>query len=375
MLLEHDAKGLLEAAGLSVPQGVLVRAIGDAAPFSAGVIKAQVPVGGRAKAGGVKRFSNEGEFEESAAKLLALTIKGHKVRALRAERAIEGSTEVYVSLALNPAGANVTVLVSAEGGVDIEHTAGAGALLREEVPADGALIRDAVERLATKLSSPVSQALLEAGPMLADFFVKAECLLLEINPLFVSPNGKWVVGDAKIAIDDSALARQPELLRIVEEAPDLYPEASMKLAEGFDYVELDPHGDIGLITTGAGLSMQIVDELMARGRHPFNFCDIRTGQFRGDPSRLIQVMRWISRGQNIEAVLINFFAGHTDLGEIAHLLVAALGEVPELSVPITARLIGNGFDEAQAVLAAAQSRIHVETELDRALDRVSSPHV
>ena len=100
---------------------------------------------------------------------------------------------------------------------------------------------------------------------------------------------------------------------------------------------LDPDGDIGLITTGAGLSMQLIDELVARGLSPFNFCDIRTGQFKGDPARLIQVMRWLAAGPNIHAVLINFFAGHTHLGEISRLLLQALDAVPELTAPITAR--------------------------------------
>ncbi len=145
-----------------------------------------------------------------------------------------------------------------------------------------------------------------------------------------------------------------------------HPEAALKLAQGFDFVRLDPQGDIGLITTGAGLSMQLIDELAARGRSPFNFCDIRTGQFKGDPARLIQVMEWIAEGPNIRSVLINFFAGHSHLGEIARLLLQAIAAVPQLKAPITARFIGNGLEEARAIIAEAGNPI--ATDLERAID-------
>jgi succinyl-CoA synthetase beta subunit len=110
--------------------------------------------------------------------------------------------------------------------------------------------------------------------------------------------------------------------------------------------------------------------LVARGLRPYNFCDIRTGMFRGDPGRLIQVFRWIAAGPNIRAVLINFFAGLTDLGEIAGLLLIALKEVPELNVPVTTRLIGNNLETALRIIAEAGSPIAVETDLEKAMERV-----
>ncbi|MEJ0048182.1 MAG: hypothetical protein WDN04_20225 [Rhodospirillales bacterium] len=114
--------------------------------------------------------------------------------------------------------------------------------------------------------------------------------------------------------------------------------------------------------------MQLVDELVKRGHSPFDFCDIRTGEFRGRPDRLIQVLRWIAEGPRIRAVLVNFFAGLTDLGEIAGLLLQALQAVPEIRVPVTARLIGNNLDEAVRVVGRAGNPIAIETDLERAID-------
>ena len=110
-----------------------------------------------------------------------------------------------------------------------------------------------------------------------------------------------------------------------------------------------------MITTGAGLSMQLIDELKSQGRRPLNFCDIRSGQFRGDPARLIAVMRWIASRPTVRVVLVNIFAGITDLAEFARLLVQAAEAVPELRVPIVARLIGRRLDDAMADLACVRS--------------------
>lgn len=373
MLLEHDSKCLLAEAGLPIPDGVLLRSADDLPPFGSGVAKAQVPVGGRGKAGGIRRFASMVELT-NAVDMFDLQIAGHRVRAIRVEAAVDQCAEAYVSVAINPSLGKVTVMLSSAGGIHVEEVAGSSGMAREDVTLGAGALKSAVRKLAGTIAGPVGQALTDAGLLLVDLFLARELMLVEINPLFVHADGSWTAGDAKIVVDDNAFDRQPSLLAIIGRNPDLYPEAAMKLAQGFDYVDLDFDGDIGLITTGAGLSMQIVDELIARGRRPFNFCDIRTGQFRGDPVRLVQVMRWLSDGPNIRGVLINFFAGHTHLGEVARLLVAALAEVPELDVPIVARLIGNGFEEAIEALAGVGGRLRIETNLDRAMDCVASIH-
>jgi succinyl-CoA synthetase beta subunit len=169
-------------------------------------------------------------------------------------------------------------------------------------------------------------------------------------------------------LDGNAMPRQPEIEAMARQRRDAYPETALKLDSGFDYVEIDAGGHIGMVTTGAGLSMMLMDELTARGLRPFNFCDIRTGQMRGDPRRLIEVLTWIARGPGIRVVLASVFAGITHLGEFSELLVQAMRAVPELRAPVVARIIGNGFADAERIIAGAGLPIVVEPDLDRAID-------
>jgi succinyl-CoA synthetase beta subunit len=236
------------------------------------------------------------------------------------------------------------------------------------VPELGAA-KAALETLIPALPAALQAPIREAGSLLLPLFFEKEALLIEINPLFITRDGGWIAGDAKVLTDDNALPRQPEMRALIERCPELYPEAALKLAQGFDFVQLDPQGDIGLVTTGAGLSMQLVDEIVQRGHRPFNFCDIRTGGFKGDPSRLIQVLKWVASGPNVRSVLMNFFAGNTNLAELVPLILQALEAVPELRQPITLRMTGNGLEAARKILAESNNPIHVETDLERAVDR------
>jgi len=201
----------------------------------------------------------------------------------------------------------------------------------------------------------------------AEYLVMA-AMLIEINPLFVYPDGRWVAGDAKIVTDDNALPRQTALEALVISRSAAYPDVARKNEHGFDYVVVDPEGEIGLLTTGAGLSMMLIDELHAAGLKPYNFLDIRTGGLRGETRRLTQVLKWIGEGQKVRVLLVNIFAGITDLGEFSRLLVEAIAAAPQLKVPVVARLVGNGLPAAREVLAAAGIALH--TDLDEALAAV-----
>jgi succinyl-CoA synthetase beta subunit len=371
MLLEHDAKELLAICGLPIPRGLLAASVAEAraVPLPC-VIKAQVPVGGRGKAGGILFAATPEQRDAAICAILGMTIKGHAVKAVRIEQPIDFVAETYISFAVDAGAANIRVLISPEGGVDIEDEPHRDQLLSGTAEADLDSVCKIVDELTKRLPASLRESVRVAGHLLASAFFRYEALLLEINPLFIRADGSWIIGDAKFVADDNAFERCPEVRGRVAAQSALYAQMALKLDQGYDFVQLDPLGDIGLVTTGAGLSMQLIDELVKRGHSPFNFCDIRTGEFRGRPDRLIQVLRWIAEGPGIRAVLVNFFAGLTDLGEIAGLLLQALAAVPEITVPVTARLIGNNFDEAVRVIAKAGMPITVETDLEQAIDLV-----
>ena len=371
-LIEHHGKELLASHGIPIPVGVFVPAGGDVhaaeVPDGPVMVKAQVASGGRGKAGGVERAASRDEVARIIAGLNGRALNGKPIHGFRIEERVGFVHEAYVSLSVDGESARIRLLVSAQGGVDVEaHAADQGGALTTLAEPEN--LADAAAALCARapLISTVSNAVADAVPRLTDVFLRHEATLLEVNPLFILADGRWVAGDVKLVIDDNAIVRQGAIAALLEQHPGIYPESARKLVNGFDYVEVDPQGEIGLITTGAGLSMQLIDELKAQGRRPLNFCDIRSGQFRGDPARLIAVMQWIASRPSVRVVLVNIFAGITDLAEFARLLVQASAAVPELRVPIVARLIGRNLDEARQILAASALAVTLEPDLDRAL--------
>ncbi len=369
LILEHDAKAMLADHGVPAPLGMLV-AQGQsyaAPPFPAPwVVKAQVPVGGRGKAGGIRIAPDAAALSRELGELLGSELKGHAVTSVRVEQAVGAAQEAYISLSVQPRDATVTLLMAASGGVDVEATDDAG-LLRSEAPAEPQALAAAVRALASRIPAPIGPALTALGLALAELLLARDAIMVEVNPVFVHEDGTWLAGDAKLILDDNALDRQPAMAMLLRKPTPAYSDVRRKAEHGFDFVVLHQMGSVGLVTTGAGLSMMLIDEMTARGLQPFNFCDIRTGQFRGDPTRLIQTLRWIAAGPAIRVVLVNIFAGITDLREFAALLVEALRHVPELRVPIVARLVGNGAEGARSLLEAAGLAITLEPDLDRAV--------
>jgi succinyl-CoA synthetase beta subunit len=370
-LLEHDAKSLLESASIAVPCGVLLERGSslDAAFLPAGpwVVKGQVAAGGRGKAGLVKKAATVDEVARCSAAMFGAPFKGRRIESVRVEQQIASAAEVYIAFMVDAAAGGVRVIVSEQGGMEIEAVSPEH-IRSATVPPDIAAIVDSVERLTAGMAGGKAAALTAAARKLAPLFFEREAALIEINPLFVMDDGAWIAADAKIVTDDNALERQPALLDLLAARAVAYPEAWLKQQHGFDYVVVDPQGEIGLLTTGAGLSMMLIDELRSGGLRPYNFLDIRTGGFRGDPGRLVSVLGWLREAPSVKALLINIFAGITDLGEFATLLVKAFGEGPALKVPIVARLEGTNLDAAQAVLA--QAGIPFYTELDPAVEHL-----
>ncbi|CAN1483912.1 SucC Succinyl-CoA synthetase, beta subunit [Burkholderiaceae bacterium] len=369
MLLEHDAKVLLAQFGISIPVGVLANRSARPTVSYPCFVKVQIPVGGRGKAGGIVRANNASELEQALHKLVGATVRGHRVHECRIEQPASGQ-ECYVSLMLDPSSGKVIILMSAEGGVEVEQHSASGAMLQQQANFEINSVKLAAQQLAQQLPAFAQTALTQAAHQLCDALFQLELTLTEINPLFVQPDGSWIAGDAKLVADDNAIERQPLLLALLKERGHAYPEASLKIDHGFDFVRLDEDGDVGMLTTGAGLSMQLVDELTRRGCKPFNFVDIRTGQFRGEPTRLIQVLRWIGEGKNVKVILMNFFAGVTDLAELSRLILIALEQTQDIKIPIVIRLIGNGLETAIQTLTSANASLVVETDLEKAVDQV-----
>jgi succinyl-CoA synthetase beta subunit len=367
-LLEHDAKALLSHHGVPVPEGKLVTraSIGELPP-GPWVVKGQIAAGGRGKAGLVRRAATPDEVAGHALAMLGRVVKARHVDSVRVEQQVCDAEETYFGLLLDAAAGGVRVIVSDAGGVDIE------ALPHERirsatVPPERDAVVACVDRLVDGMAGSKAAALREAAAQLATVFLQCEAILVEVNPLFVKGDGTWLAGDAKIVTDDNALDRQPFLLALAKERRAAYPEVALKLEHGFDYVVVDPEGEIGLLTTGAGLSMMLIDELRAAGLKPFNFLDIRTGGLRGETTRLVKVLEWIGSAPRVRVVLVNMFGGITDMGEFSRLLLKAMSEAPALKAPLVVRLAGNGLDEAREALAAAGIPLH--TDLDEAIAEV-----
>ena len=371
-LLEHDGKSLLARCGLPVAAGVLL----DTADFDPSLlptgpwmVKAQVAAGGRGKAGLVRAADDLAAVRRCMADMLGATHRSMIVRSCRVETRVAQAHEAYLSFTLDAQAAGVRVMLAADGGVDIEAQAQVAGAVRSLVLAPEADALDAgIARLVDGLSPRLSAALGDAARRLARVFVDEDLTLLEINPLFVHVDGTWLAGDARIVTDDNASYRQAGLRALIDDRAVAYPEAWRKEHHGCDYVVVDPQGDIGLLTTGAGLSMMLIDEMRAAGLRPHNFLDVRTGGLRGDPTRLVDVLRWISEGPRVKVLLVNIFAGITDLGEFSNLLLEALSRVPQFKVPVVARLVGTRVDAARTVLAARGIALH--TSLDEALAQV-----
>ena len=365
-LLEHDAKQLLASHGIPAPQGCLLTDPAKVTGLPPGpwMVKGQITAGGRGKAGLIKKAATVAEVAAKTAEIIGKQAKGRTVRAVRVEQQVHGASEAYLSMLLDPATAGVRIIMAAQGGMEIE-TLPHEALKSANAAADAAPLAAAAEQLAASFEGATGKALAEAGRAMAGAFIATEALLIEINPLFINSDGSWVAGDAKFVTDDSALPRQPEQHALLADTTGPYLETALKDAHGCDYVVVDPAGEIALLTTGAGLSMMLIDEMRGAGLKPYNFLDIRTGGLRGETKRLTSVLQWMHQGANVKVLLINIFAGITELGEFSRLLVSALQAVPEFNVPVVARLVGNGMETARTVLAEAGIALH--SDLDAAL--------
>ena len=367
---EYQAKEFFEAAGIPVPPGRVVTTPDDAkkAAEEIGkpvVVKAQVLVGGRGKAGGVKLAKNPAEAQEKATEILGMDIKGETVQKVLVTQAVDIDREIYVGIILDRRSQKPLIMSSSEGGVEIEVVAKEKpeAIHRVSVDPFYGLLSFQARGIGQKLDGDfkVARQIGAIIEKLYKVYIDTDASLAEINPLIVTPEGEVKAIDAKINIDDSALYRQKR----VSEMRDLSaedPGESRAREAGLSFVRLS--GDVGCIVNGAGLAMATMDLVKTYGGEPANFLDIGGSS---NPGKVVSAMNIILADQNVRAVLFNIFGGITRCDDVARGLLAAFEEL-KLEVPVVVRLTGTNEAEAREILRDLKT-LHTADTMDDAVKK------
>jgi len=352
-LLEFQGKSLLARVGVPVPEGRVARAPGEAgrgaAELGGGVVvKAQVQVGGRGKAGGIRAAASPAEAEEAAAAILGMEIGGHRVGVVWVERAVEVAAEYYVSFTLDRGVGRHLGLVSARGGVDIEAVAAEdpGAVARRHIDpvvglagwqAADLVYRAGLDRGAARRAGEVLRLLYRA-------FVELDCDLVEVNPLVLTAGGEIVALDAKVTLDESAFFRHPEFERFREDfAED--PLERLARERGLGFIRLA--GAVGIVGNGAGLVMSTLDVVSLVGGAAANFLDVGGG---AGAQTIADALDLLTRDPAVRVVLVNIFGGITRCDLVAQGIVQVVGS-RQLPWPVVVRLDGTNAAEGREILA------------------------
>jgi len=356
-LFEYQGKLFFAQYGIPISPGEVVVTAEDAviAAERLGypvVVKAQVLVGGRGKAGGIQLASTPDEVRTHAGNILGMDIKGHVVGRLWIEKASDIEREYYASFTLDRAAKKHLGMLSAQGGVDIEEVAETNpdAIAKIHVdPVDGlseAQCRAWVD--AAQLDDAAREGAVSILMSLYEAYVDGDADLVEINPLILTPEGKVHALDAKVSLDDNAAFRHPEWDEFAGVA-QIDPREAMANAKGLQYVGLD--GDVGIIANGAGLAMSTCDVVNQVGGQPANFLDIGGGASAEVMAGALEV---INADANVKSIFINIFGGITKGEDVANGIVAALGRV-DIKSPIVIRLDGTNAEQGREILKSHES--------------------
>ncbi len=357
-LHEYQAKALFREFDIPCPPDCAVDSADEAVSAAKQmrlpvVIKAQVHVGGRGKAGGVKVITDEADLKPTAEAILNLTIKELPVRKVMVTPALNIATEVYLSILLDRGTRTVMYVGCADGGVEIEETAKTNPekILTLECTSSDLKNPDEARLLdfAKKLFDGESQAqeTVEMMKKMGKLFIEKDASLIEINPLITDDKGTVIALDAKMMIDDNALFRHPEL----EELRDMDSEDLDELdatAKGLSFIRLD--GDIGCMVNGAGLAMATMDTIKHFGGNPANFLDVGGSS---SPEKVIEAFKLILKDGSVKSILINIFGGITRCDDIANGILESL-KVMDVPVPIVVRLVGTNEVEGRALLEGTE---------------------
>jgi len=377
-LLEYQGKQLFAKHGVAVPSGEVAATVDDAVAAAERIgypcaIKAQVLIGGRGKAGGIKIAQDAGEARAYADAILGMDIVGpHGEGPFRVDQVwIEGGSDIaseyYASVILDRGEKKLLAMVSAKGGMDIEAVAAEDpdALVKRHIdptkPFDATAARPIID--AAGLDEDVRDAAAEVLVMLAEVASSEDASLIEVNPLIVTNDREVVALDAKVTIDGNALFRHQDLAEIADTADD--PQEAMAKEKGLTYVKLD--GNVGILANGAGLCMSTLDVVAQAGGAPANFLDAGGGS---KAEAIVDALTVIVSDAKVSAILFNIFGGITRCDEIANGIVTASSQM-DLKLPLVVRLDGTNSEEGLKILAEADlPNLHQETTMLDAARRV-----
>jgi len=352
---EYQAKELFRRQGIAVPEGRMVRTADEAKQVAEElggqvVVKAQVLVGGRGKAGGVKLAADPEEARQKADQILGMKLKGLTVTRVLVTQAIDIEKEYYLGIVQDRSRQRPMLMVSAAGGVDIEEVAAPAPekILKQPIDPERGLSGYEARQVAFRVADG------KVALRMADILVRlwrayrdADANLAEINPLVVTPGQEvWAI-DAKVNLDDNALYRQVEIAGWRDPA-ESEPEENEARAAGLSFVKLE--GNVGCLVNGAGLAMATMDLVQHYGGTPANFLDIGGSSH---PDKVVKALDIITRDENVRAILFNIFGGITRCDDVARGIIEA-GERIDLNVPVVVRLVGTNETEARELLTQTE---------------------
>jgi succinyl-CoA synthetase beta subunit len=354
-LLEYQGKQLFAKHGVPVPRGKHATSVDDAVAAAneigyPSVVKAQVAIGGRGKAGGIKVAEDEAEVREHATAILGMDIRGFTVHDLWVEEASEIAAEHYASIILDRSEKKLLAIITRMGGMDVEEVAESdpGALIKRHIDPGTGLTQDFAKQIAIDagIDEDVTDQVAEMLLKLDEVVREEDATLIEINPLIVTQDRKVVALDSKATIDNNSLYRHPEVAELRDKSAE-DPLEAMAKEKGLTYVKLD--GTVGILANGAGLCMSTLDVVAQAGGEPANFLDAGGGS---KAEAIVNALEVITSDTKVTAILFNIFGGITRCDEIAKGIVEASQQI-EIKVPLVVRLDGTNQEEGLRLLAEA----------------------
>ncbi|QKG93856.1 ADP-forming succinate--CoA ligase subunit beta [Halorubrum salinarum] len=369
-LHEYQAKSLFADAGIPVPDSRLATSVEDALDAVDEIgypaaIKAQVHVGGRGKAGGIKIATDREEAEQYADEILRMDLKGYTVDQVLVEAGVDFVDELYVGVTMDRAEGKPVLMVSTEGGVNIEEVAeeNPDAIAREHVDPAFGLHPYQARKVVYEAGVDADVALDVASILstLYELYEENDASEIEVNPVMITSDRDVIAADAVMNIDEDALFRQPDLADMAEESYE--DDLERKAGEyGFDYVRLS--GNVGIIGNGAGLVMTTLDLVDYYGGAPANFLDIGGG---AKAERVANALDMVFSDDNVDAVVFNIFGGITRGDEVAKGINEALEQFDEIPKKVVVRLAGTNAEEGMEILNT--DLVEVEKTLEDAVQR------